>query len=470
MVNFDKNISKIKRNLTPTEWIILAIIAVVCSVVLIFYITRPVNKTHNELDSLGNQKFKVENQLDDIKDQNTKVDTLPENQLDEIKDQNTKVDDLPENQLDEIINQNTNADDSITKTTQLENEPNLRLWNTSNDQYDKLDKPPDNFDAKRRCIVIVHGMGGDVDIEDYKVFARRIKKFEPKTNILVVDWLDVQKNDIRKTYQKMEDGIITAADLIDPKNIDQDESEEYKKWFELKKLGATIADKTDILKKPLTPFLSASVIPKVAEWASDKLFDDIKGLGIKPENTYIIGFSHGSHVAGLIGENTLKKYNRKIGRVTLLDPSTGKVHLTPKNFIGKGWDKKSVLFVDMYKTSKWAGSGLVRGNKTFFVRQKNLPMTEFLLIREVTPDHFYAFRWFISTIGSNEKSFGYSMDIPSKENYDEHWSGFIVSSLRRDCKLDDIEKNIDNQLLPLQSENIDSSRELFNKIKKLKIE
>jgi pimeloyl-ACP methyl ester carboxylesterase len=105
-----------------------------------------------------------------------------------------------------------------------------------------------------------------------------------------------------------------------------------------------------------------------------KLFSLGKGLGIQADRLHLIGFSHGSHVASLIGKRT----DGNVKHITLLDPSAGKSHLlTWENLFGKGWTaSKSAKFVDMYKTSNLASTHYARGDKSFYVRQKGTQTKE----------------------------------------------------------------------------------------------
>lgn len=265
-----------------------------------------------------------------------------------------------------------------------EAEPKLYFWNNDTSYFDLIDfsaekreeRIPLGFNTNEKTVLIIHGFSGYIHTDDYRTFARRIKKIEPKTNVLALDWLDKQ-------------------------NI---------AWI----------PGTD-------PVTAASQIPEVARWTYYKLVDSSNGLGISVQKLHIIGFSHGAHVAALIG----KRSDGYIAHLTFLDPSTRKTHLfTRENFLGTGWTaQESGKFVDMYKTSQLAATGSCRGHVSFRVQEKDVVLKE-NSIKDVCTNHNYAFYWYLSTIGKTYKDFGYSITVPDKQPAEnKQWTGTIFSSL-----------------------------------------
>jgi pimeloyl-ACP methyl ester carboxylesterase len=275
-------------------------------------------------------------------------------------------------------------------------EPSILFWNTETDYFDKInfgniEYKPKGFDGNEKTVVLIHGWTGNARSDDYKIFAKQIKKFEPKTNVFSLDWSLQQITDVE-------------------------------------------------------PVTTSKVIPKVADWAYMKLFSFGKGLGIQADKLHLIGFSHGSHVAALIGKRT----DGNIKHVTLLDPSTSKSHLlTWENLFGKGWTaSESAKFVDMYKTSHWAGTHYARGDKSFYVRQKGTQVKE-RSIERIRINHYYAFRWYLSTVGNKETRFGYSIKVLRES--EPSWIGTIESTLPRDGSLQDMGKTWENELFENKS-------------------
>lgn len=259
-------------------------------------------------------------------------------------------------------------------------EPSMFFWNAKTDYFDKIDfavadRIPSDFNRDEKTVILIHGFAGNIHTEMYRGFARRLKKYESQTNVIAIDWRDHQ-------------------------NIS---------WM----------PGTD-------PVTAASAIPTIANWAYLKLFSFSEGLGLSAQRLHIIGFSHGAHVAALIG----KRANGSVAHITLLDPSSGKSHVFSwENFLGKGWTaKESAQFVDMYKTSAWAATHYPRGNQSFYVREKGA-IKEERSIASICENHNYAFHWYLSTIGKQNDKFGYSRTIPDKSSQDSIWGGTIVSSL-----------------------------------------
>jgi hypothetical protein len=73
------------------------------------------------------------------------------------------------------------------------------------------------------------------------------------------------------------------------------------------------------------------------------------------------------------------------------------------------------------------------------------------LIKEIRNNHYYAFRWYLSTVGNKETRFGYSITIPNQRDSEPQWTGTIESTLPRDGNLQDIEKTWKNELIENES-------------------
>ena len=256
-------------------------------------------------------------------------------------------------------------------------EPKVYYWSEREDYFHPVDfsKSPDKrlpieeFNSREKTIVLIHGFAESIHKGMYRDFARRVKHFEPKTNVLGIDWSNNQ--DI---------SWIPGAD----------------------------------------PITSASVIPDVAEKAYKRLFSYKDGLNLCAQNTHIIGFSHGAHIAALIG----KRAGGCIAHLTFLDPSPAKSHLFSwENFLGSGWTvEQSARFSDMYKSSNWTSTSQARGHVSFYVRENGIkpPIAPIqvngLNINEIYKNHYYAFHWYLSTIGKKYNDFGYSINIPAQKN------------------------------------------------------
>ncbi len=255
-------------------------------------------------------------------------------------------------------------------------EPKVYYWSEREDYFHPVDfsKSPDErlpkeeFNEREKTIVLIHGFAESIHRGMYRDFARRVKQFEPKTNVLGIDWSNNQ--DI---------SWIPGAD----------------------------------------PITSASVIPDVAEKAYKRLFSYKDGLNLCAQNTHIIGFSHGAHIAALIG----KRAGGCIAHLTFLDPSPAKSHLFSwENFLGSGWTvEQSARFSDMYKSSNWASTSQARGHVSFYVWENGIkpPIAPIqvngLNINEIYKNHYYAFHWYLSTIGKKYNDFGYSINIPAQK-------------------------------------------------------
>ena len=70
-------------------------------------------------------------------------------------------------------------------------------------------------------------------------------------------------------------------------------------------------------------------------------------LGQKPELIHVIGYSLGAHLAGHLGRTVFKKINRKIGRITGLDPASPDFPMYETNHLFK----TDAQFVDVIHTN-----------------------------------------------------------------------------------------------------------------------
>lgn len=261
----------------------------------------------------------------------------------------------------------------------------VRRWNNKTETLEPFDEyVQGRFDPQKPCVVIVHGMNETVDTPWIAIIAERLSNLDVDMNIIAMDWSRFSKS-----------GSDSRLSLI------------------------------------TLPMNTAQKIPFVVENTNEYLFGD-ENLNLAPEKTHLIGFSHGAHIVGLLG--TLQ--SGKVKRITILDPSTSKVHWGTKNRFGEGWSSDSARFIDMYRTSGWAGSGKARGYKVFYVLEKGAPFHSTVGVYQ---DHVYAPRWFASTIGRDEKNFGYTISTQGPDHGDGTWSGLIISTLPKPATREDIE-------------------------------
>lgn len=292
----------------------------------------------------------------------------------------------------------------------------IRIWNDESQCFSEFDESVCCFDSDRKNVVLIHGMGGSTRTDWIRKMAQRIRQHEPETNILGLDWSFMQKKEGR------------------------DESDRPSGTWEQTK--DRLARPLDLL---LMPKETADRIPDVVRQADSHLFGK-DSLNLKPSKTHLIGFSHGCHIAGMLG---MKHPDDRIDRLTVLDPSTRLVHLNPDNRLGTGWGRSAAGFIDMYASSKWAGSGKIYGHKTFFVMEKNeKPVWQNPKKWEMfntVADHMYAAKWFLSTIGNNDPRFGYS--INREQGEDTTWSETIRSTLPKQGEFEGIDDEIVNELV-----------------------
>ena len=265
-------------------------------------------------------------------------------------------------------------------------EPKVYYWSIKEDCFHQVDfskspderLPEDEFNEREKTIVLIHGFAENIHREMYRDFARRIKQFEPKTNVLGIDWSDNQ-------------------------NVSWIPGED--------------------------PVTATSFIPDVAQKAYELLFSYQDGLNLCAPKMHIIGFSHGAHIAALIGKRT----GGIIGHLTFLDPSPARSQLFSwENFLGSGWTvEQSSRFSDMYKSSTWTSTSQARGHVTFFVCENGIMPPDALNNDDIYKNHYYAVHWYISTIGKNNDQLGYSIKIPDTANRSTDQFRTINSSLPR---------------------------------------
>lgn len=292
----------------------------------------------------------------------------------------------------------------------------IRIWNDMERCFCEFDESVSRFDSTKPNVIIIHGMGGSTQTAWIQRMGIRIRQYSPETNIIGVDWSSLQ----------VKDGFNKASE------------ESSKSWAGIKD---RLAVPIDIL---LMPTSTADRIPDVVNQTDERLFGE-DSIGLKQSKTHLIGFSHGCHVAGMLG---MKHLDNRIARLTVLDPSTRLVHLNPDNRWGAGWDKSAAGFIDMYASSKWAGSGKLYGHKTFFVMEKSdnrfwRNPKDWELFNTVA-DHMYAAKWFLSTVGNEDSRFGYSID--TAQGMDTSWSGTILSSLPKKGEFDGIGEEVINEM------------------------
>jgi hypothetical protein len=315
----------------------------------------------------------------------------------------------------------------------------ITLWHNGKfEKFSELKEP--RFDNTRNTVVIIHGLFESSTDDWLSVMAKRIYQIEPQINILAVDWSKHSLKEMSFSWESVTTDVIDAYKLLAKK----EEWLKWENWIDWDKYGQYLGKKPT--KQMIEVIKVVTVIPTVADDAVKELFAD-GGLQIKPEQIHIIGFSHGAHIGGLIG----KKSDGMLQRLTVLDPSTRLVHFENLNPFGTGWDSKSAKFTDMYQTSFWAGTGKAYGHRTFKVLEKG---TENGWLPPLTPAedakrHNYAPKWFVSTIGSSNMEFGYSIIIPDNAPFqDGTWTGTIISTLPRGGDLQDVDKPSENKLVP----------------------
>jgi hypothetical protein len=303
----------------------------------------------------------------------------------------------------------------------------VRQWDKTAQKFVEIDETiPLNRDEL--SVVIIHGMCENVETSWVEKFAIQIEKVESKTNIIAIDWSKIQEfspEENKRIEETVDNTISNMSD--DDRTLAKEKS-----------------------KQAAIPFVTAYRIPDVAKSANVYLFGN-NGLHILPEKTYLIGFSHGAHVAGMIGMTQ----KGKIKRITLLDVSTIGVHLNPKNLFGTGWDKSAANFIDMYGKSNWAGSDSAIGDRVFVVHPYGYSKSwTNHLPNEVAKDHIYIANWFLTTIGDKNEIFGYSAKPQNNKPNTIHetkkdvWSGLIVSSFSREGRKTEEDDNIKNQIFP----------------------
>jgi hypothetical protein len=291
----------------------------------------------------------------------------------------------------------------------------LTFWHKGKfEKFSGLKEP--RFDHTKPAVVFIHGLFESADDKWLNVSAVRIQKIEPQTNILAVDWSKLSLKNMDFAWESVTGDVMDAYKKLAGGG-------DWSNWEWYKSL---------IGKKPTKQMLdvanAVNHIPPIAEISADYLFGS-DALKLSPEKTHIIGFSHGSHIGGLIG----KKTGGTLRRLTVLDPSTRLAHFENFNSFGTGWDSKSAAFTDMYQTSFWAGTGKAYGHRTFKVLEHG---TEKRWLPPLSPGedaarHHYAPKWFASTVGKKQyKDFVYSLSIPGDAVFqDGTWTGTIISTL-----------------------------------------
>jgi hypothetical protein len=250
----------------------------------------------------------------------------------------------------------------------------LTIWH--NGQFRKFNRSQvRQLDRTKPVVVLVHGLFQSVSDEWLANMAKRIAAVEPNTIILAIDW---------SKYSLKGSKIVSEAVSV-----------------------------ANVVKS----------IPPVADHAHLYLFGRA-GLQLKPERTHIIGFSHGAHVAGLIGEST----KGTLRRLTVLDPSSRATHFAKNdNRFGKGWGGQAARFIDMYQTSRVLGTDKPYGHMSWQVVEEGRRQLPIVSFKDISR-HNYAPAWFTSTVGNRNLGHGYSMTIPANAVYQEgRWSGTIIS-------------------------------------------
>ncbi|MDR3181450.1 MAG: hypothetical protein LBT89_00780, partial [Planctomycetaceae bacterium] len=250
------------------------------------------------------------------------------------------------------------------------------------------------------------------------------------TNIIAIDWSPLQRR--QKSSGDWIDWDWAAHLIKEQSGID---TEKYLNLMGKETLKRWMSAMVDTLNLPAA---TAAQIPKAVEQVDGNLFGS-EGLRLEAEKTHIIGFSHGAHIAGMLGS----RQNGKVRRITALDPSTRIVHLQPENYWGNAWDKNSACFVDMYASSSVLGTSKIYGHRTFFVKPKKANSWWYPDVFHPVESHLYSAKWFLSTIGGSDNRFGYAISVTQKDTEDKMTN--ITSTLPRAGEFDGIDEAVENE-------------------------
>lgn len=160
---------------------------------------------------------------------------------------------------------------------------------------------------------------------------------------------------------------------------------------------------------PLAANGPAVMIPHVADMVIEGLcaiFETNKN-NLNMPNFHLIGHSHGAHVCGMIAH----KLRIKPKRLTALDASTQLSHLFSSNWMGTGWNKSDVQFIDYYKSSIMAGTNKFKGHNNFILIESNdgFDFSRFSNADSETYRHGYSIDWYVKSIYNKSLSIGYNL-------------------------------------------------------------
>lgn len=230
-------------------------------------------------------------------------------------------------------------------------------------------KPTDNASTQQTNYVIIHGSYSSVKKCPYiKPLAVALKNAEPDCEVFAVDWGALAAVKANPNEFKSEEELLS----IIPEKLKQDLKASFKSEKEFRKNVSLWGE----MLFPFIPVEQTKYIPEISKIAAKKLFgkETDKGqLALSPQDTHIIGHSHGAHIAGLIGAYTTSSNRGKIKAITALEPSPESLHCTPDNFHGNGWGPSSAEFIDVIKTSRYCSGNSSWGTITYNYTPQNEP-------------------------------------------------------------------------------------------------
>lgn len=234
--------------------------------------------------------------------------------------------------------------------------------------------------------VVIHGAHTDPNGDSCMKLLEAIRQNEPEAEVFFVDWSYWAKMNSDKLGEILKEQLDELAaeifiagvfDGIDRFLGGEGVSEEV---FH-KILDDNLEEFMNRIVANILPVEQAANVPTVAERAYDVLFTtdnwtfttngvegQFEGLGLNPSKTHIIGHSHGAHVAGLVAKRVENKLNKRVKRVSALEPSTSEVHQVGENKGGKGWNRNVADFVEVYRTSEICCDDTLYGDLNLYIR------------------------------------------------------------------------------------------------------
>ncbi|XP_044726529.1 phospholipase A1-like [Chrysoperla carnea] len=250
------------------------------------------------------------------------------------------------------------------------------------------------IDLASRLEILVHGWRGDSYLPWIKLMKDTLLENGSK-NVLIVDW----KGLANKIITKIPSPVFVNRGIRSNR--------------ECKILGDGVSDILWGLLPSIIYKRWTENIPIVGEYVGELLISLAEAKNLSMKNIQIIGFSLGAHVAGSIGKTIKTKIDKKIGRITGLDPAGP---LFRNVSAEKRLDKDDAMFVDVIHThGMMYGLYMPIGHVDFYVNggctQKCSKLDKF-----PPCSHLLACNYFIESIKSNEFI---STLCDSYKNYEE---------------------------------------------------